>query len=185
MTSPANHGRDTLIAALQADATATSYIPAARQYPHKLPAAPVKPFSRLGHVEGAPERLSGWSGENLDGAVHLFVAASDAIPDPESWAHDAAAAFAAVIEALPFAFHDRTVVLQDTREADEYHAVVYYQLTAVADFGRKKGPPVRPTPVRIQERMPLPDASRSIPYLRTPRRSIVLRARFLRPSMRL
>jgi hypothetical protein len=134
MTSPANHGRDSIIEALQADPTAVSFIPADRIYPHKLPGTLVKPFARLGVVEGERERLSGWRGENLDGAVHIFVAATDAIPDPESWAHDAAGAFANAIEALPFAFHDRTVVLADANEADEYHAVVYYRLAAVEEI---------------------------------------------------
>lgn len=131
MTSPANHARDTILAATQADAGAIGFVPADRQFPNKTPSAPAKPYSRMGPVNSDIERLSGWDGAQCDGAVHIFVGESPAIPDPESFANDAVATFRDVMDGLAFCIVDRTIVMRDREEGDVYHGIVFYRYDAV------------------------------------------------------
>lgn len=130
--SPTVYARQTILAALKADASVTARIPAARLYPAKTPNAPVKPFGRYGTATAEPERYSGMRGGDVSGAYHVFAGVSDAIPDPEAWVGDTVDAISEAIDGTEDCYAVRSQVLPDPEEADLWHGVVFFELKALA-----------------------------------------------------
>lgn len=130
--SPTTHARQTVLAALKAESAVTARIPAARIYPSKTPNTPVKPFARYGASDDTPERYSGWRGGDVSSALHVFVAQSEAIPDPEAWCGDTVGAIADAIDALPDCIVERTQVIPDAEEPDVMHGIVFFTMKALA-----------------------------------------------------
>lgn len=133
MISPTKYARQTILAALKADATVTALIPAARIFPAKTPSAPIKPFGRYGTATSEPQRASCWRGGEVSGAYHVFVGTSSTIHDPESWTGDVVDAMAEAIDGIPDCHVVRTQVLPDPDEADVWHGLIQWEMMAMAE----------------------------------------------------
>lgn len=130
--SPTVYARQTILAALKADAAVTARIPAARLYPAKTTNAPVKPFGRYGTATSEPDRYSCWRGGDVSGAYHVFAGVAAGIPDPEAWTGETVDAIAEAIDAVEDCHVVRTQVLPDPEEADVWHGLVFFEMKALA-----------------------------------------------------
>lgn len=129
--SPTLAARSSILEAIQTDAAVTALIPAARLYPSKTPNNPVKPFGRYGAEAVEPVRASCWKGGAVAGAYHVWAAVTPAIPDPKTFTELAVAAIADALDAMPDCYVDRTLLLEDTDEADLWHGVVQFTFTVI------------------------------------------------------
>ena len=132
--SPTFHVRETMLAAIQADAAVVALIPAGSLYPSKTPNNPTKPFGRYGAETNIPVRPSGWRGGEVSGAYHVWVGVTDAIPDPKTYCEQCVEAVAEVIDALPDCYVERTQLLPDDAEPDLWHGVIQFAFTALAEI---------------------------------------------------
>lgn len=133
MAEPIPYTRQTVIARLKADPTVTARIPAARLYPTKTPNAPVKPFGRYGVTDAENDSYSGWEGDEVSGAYHVFVGASVEIPDPEAWCGETVGIIKRSLNGLPDCVADHTQVIPDAEEPDVMHGLVYFRMKALAE----------------------------------------------------
>ncbi|WP_375194648.1 DUF3168 domain-containing protein [Sphingobium sp.] len=132
--------RGKIIAALKADGELTAFVPAARIYPSKTPAAVVFPFIRVPMLTGTVAELDGGSGSDQSGMIHCFTKLSATVPDPEAQAATINAHIVRIVSGIDaislgdgesLGVHAvQTQVLEDGAEADAFHGIVRVRATA-------------------------------------------------------
>ena len=133
MPEPIPYTRQTILTALRADPAVTARIPAARLYPTKTVNKPTKPFGRYGASDAEDDPYSGWEGDDVSGAYHVFAGVSDAIPDPEAWCGEIVGLIKKCLNRIPECIVERTQVIPDPEEPDVMHGIVFFTMKALEE----------------------------------------------------
>jgi hypothetical protein len=141
--NPANEVQAAIIAALKADSALTALVPAARIYPQQLPNPVTRPFIRFGmpivtarFIDNAEGGDDARDGADVEAAIHCFVTASTAIPDPRAFSMTVASHIARVLNGLDateiddyaeMAVHVGQVQPMQEENADSWHSFVTFR----------------------------------------------------------
>ena len=130
--APILSARSLILGTLKTNSAYTTYIPAARTYPAKVPASPVWPFARLDSMTAVPARNDCADDADITGRVHIFVKLDTAnVPDPEAYAAQACDAASSALEALEDCHIESVQIMMDAAEADAFHGIVQFRLLGV------------------------------------------------------
>lgn len=129
--------KSSIITHLEGDAGVTLLVPASRIFAMQAPSLPEWPFIRYGSTISTPYEASCWSGSVCRVTIHAF-AETDTAGAGEDKAHKICSAIVkSVKDFRPDGFGIvenewlLTNVIRDGQEADKWHGIVEFSITAV------------------------------------------------------
>jgi hypothetical protein len=126
--------RKAVVGHLLADAALTALVPAARIYGEQAPATPAWPFIRYGLPITAGYEATCWDGSTGTVTIHAFAEG----PGMDKAARIAARIVASMAALAPAALGITdnewigTNIVRDSAEADKYHAIIQFSITAIS-----------------------------------------------------
>lgn len=129
--APAVEARDRVFAVLQGIAPLTDLV-GARIYPSRPAPGSLKPFVRVGVPDVVPDVSSHWRTGVVSMLVHLFVDQSEDVPDPETVCSYMMGEIAEALDQNPRIMVQRTQVLIDRDEPEQFHGICAIEVTPPA-----------------------------------------------------